>query len=103
MDALYGVDTETRSSGVVEATALTKTYGSGGSAVRALDGVSAQFARGEFTAIMGPSGSGKSTFMHCLAGLDTADSGTVKIGDTVINKLSDTELTKLRRNQLGFV
>jgi putative ABC transport system ATP-binding protein len=88
---------------VVTASGLTKTYGSGPSAVRALAGVSAAFTKGEFTAIMGPSGSGKSTFMHCLAGLDTVDSGTVTIGGTPLNGLSDTELTRLRRDRLGFV
>jgi putative ABC transport system ATP-binding protein len=88
---------------VVAAQDLTKTYGSGQSAVRALAGVSAGFAKGEFTAIMGPSGSGKSTFMHCLAGLDTVDAGTVTIGGTRIDDLGDTALTRLRRNRLGFV
>ena len=61
---------------------LTKIYGEGDTEVRALDGVTVDFARGQFTAIMGPSGSGKSTLMHCVAGLDTATSGTVQIGDT---------------------
>ncbi len=87
----------------VRATDLVKTYGSGDAQVRALDGVSAAFAAGEFTAIMGPSGSGKSTFMHCLAGLDTLDSGVVTIGDTPITGLKDRQLTQLRRDRIGFV
>ncbi|WP_084467018.1 ABC transporter ATP-binding protein [Nocardia arthritidis] len=82
---------------------LTKVYGSGDTQVRALDGVSAEFAKGEFTAIMGPSGSGKSTLMHCLAGLDSASSGTVRIGDTDLTSLSDKQMTRLRRDRIGFV
>ena len=87
----------------LEATDLMKTYGSGDTAVRALDGVSVAFAAGEFTAIMGPSGSGKSTLMHCLAGLDTPASGSVRIGGTEISGLSDRALTLLRRRRVGFV
>ena len=87
----------------VTAEALTKVYGSGGSQVRALDGVSVAFARGAFTAIMGPSGSGKSTLMHCLAGLDTATSGSVHLGRTDITRLRDRQLTLLRRDRIGFV
>ena len=82
---------------------LTKTYGSGGSEVRALDGVSVGIRRGEFTAIMGPSGSGKSTLMHIMAGLDAPTSGRAWIGDTDITGLSDLELTILRRRRVGFV
>ncbi|AYF72662.1 ABC transporter ATP-binding protein [Nocardia yunnanensis] len=85
------------------ATDLVKLYGSGDTQVRALDGVSAEFAKGEFTAIMGPSGSGKSTLMHCLAGLDAATGGTVHIGDTDLTKLSDKQMTALRRDRIGFV
>ncbi|GIF06959.1 ABC transporter ATP-binding protein [Actinoplanes siamensis] len=81
----------------------TKLYGRGDSAVRALDDVSFEFPAGAFTAIMGPSGSGKSTLLHCLAGLDTLTSGQVCIGDTDVAKLSDGELTLLRRNRLGFI
>ena len=87
----------------LEATDLVKTYGSGDTAVRALDGVSVAFAAGEFTAIMGPSGSGKSTLMHCLAGLDTPASGSVRIGGTEISGLGDRALTLLRRRRVGFV
>ncbi|CAN5546569.1 ABC transporter ATP-binding protein [soil metagenome] len=82
---------------------LTKTYGRGESAVRALDDVSVGIRRGQFTAIMGPSGSGKSTLMHIMAGLDAASSGRVWIGDTDITALSDLELTILRRRRVGFV
>jgi len=82
---------------------LTKVYGSGDTQVQALDNVSADFARGEFTAIMGPSGSGKSTLMHCLAGLDTASTGSVVIGGTELTGLSDKKMTQLRRDRIGFV
>ncbi|MBF0659925.1 MULTISPECIES: ABC transporter ATP-binding protein [unclassified Rhodococcus (in: high G+C Gram-positive bacteria)] len=82
---------------------LKKIYGTGETAVHALDGVTVEFAAGEFTAIMGPSGSGKSTLMHCLAGLDSATSGAVFIGDTDLTSLSDKEMTQLRRDRVGFV
>jgi putative ABC transport system ATP-binding protein len=87
----------------VTATAVVKVYGSGDRSVRALDGVSATFARGRFTAIMGPSGSGKSTFMHCLAGLDTVTGGSVTIGGVELTGLSDRALTAVRRDRFGFV
>jgi putative ABC transport system ATP-binding protein len=87
----------------LEAADLVKTYGSGGTAIRALDGVTAAFGVGEFTAIMGPSGSGKSTLMHCLAGLDTPTGGSVRIGDTEISGLGDRALTLLRRRRIGFI
>ncbi|NYF15311.1 putative ABC transport system ATP-binding protein [Microbacterium sp. AK009] len=82
---------------------LTKTYGAGDSAVRALDGVTIGIRRGEFTAIMGPSGSGKSTLMHVMAGLDAPTSGRAWLGDTEITGLSDLDLTILRRRRVGFV
>jgi putative ABC transport system ATP-binding protein len=88
---------------VMIATRVVKTYGTGDSAVSALRGVSATFARGQFTAIMGPSGSGKSTFLHCLAGLDTVTSGTIVIGDVDLTGLSRTGLAELRRDRMGFV
>jgi putative ABC transport system ATP-binding protein len=92
----------------VTVTAATKTYGSGETAVRALDGVSLTFGAGRFTAIMGPSGSGKSTLMHCAAGLDTVSAGTVQLFDadgtaTELTTLGDTALTRLRRTRIGFV
>ena len=87
----------------VRAVGLTKVYGSGGTAVRALDAVDVGFAAGQFTAIMGPSGSGKSTLMHCLAGLDSVTSGQVLLGDTDLTRMGDRELTLTRRDRLGFV
>ena len=91
--------------GAAAATAVdvVKLYGSGETAVRALDHVSVELIRGEFTAIMGPSGSGKSTLMHCLAGLDTVTAGVVKIGDVELSRLSDKKMTALRRDRIGFV
>jgi putative ABC transport system ATP-binding protein len=80
-----------------------KVYGRGESEVRALDGVSVEFATGRFTAIMGPSGSGKSTLLHSVAGLDHLTSGTVLIGDTDITQLDDRRLTRLRRDRIGFI
>jgi putative ABC transport system ATP-binding protein len=82
---------------------LVKVHGRGGSAVRALDTVSLRIPAGRFTAVMGPSGSGKSTLLHCLAGLDTATSGRVLLGDTDLATLSDAQLTAVRRDRLGFV
>jgi putative ABC transport system ATP-binding protein len=78
-------------------------YGKGDTAVRALDGVSVDFAAGGFTAIMGPSGSGKSTLLHTVAGLDELSSGKVFIGDTDLTRLGDRALTSLRRDRIGFV
>ncbi len=89
--------------GAVSSHELVKTYGNGPAAVRALDGVSVEFRAGQLTAIMGPSGSGKSTLLHCLAGLDEADSGSVHIGQAELTALSDTRLTRLRRDRIGFV
>jgi putative ABC transport system ATP-binding protein len=81
----------------------TKVYGKGEAEVRALDGVTVDFATGRFTAIMGPSGSGKSTLMHAVAGLDTLTDGHVWIGDTELGSLSEKKLTQLRRDRIGFV
>jgi putative ABC transport system ATP-binding protein len=82
---------------------LVKSYGKGDAEVLALDGVSVQFERGQFTAVMGPSGSGKSTLMHCLAGLDVPTSGHAFVGDQDIAQLNDAGLTKLRRDRIGFI
>ncbi|MEW2572187.1 ABC transporter ATP-binding protein [Streptomyces sp. NPDC047070] len=82
---------------------LTKAYGSGETAVLALDSVDVDIARGRFTAVMGPSGSGKSTLMHCLAGLDSVSAGQVWLGDTEITGLKERELTRLRRDRIGFM
>ena len=81
----------------------TKVYGSGQTEVRALDGVSVDFETARFTAIMGPSGSGKSTLMHCVAGLDSLTSGRVEIDGTDLTTLDDKALTRVRRDQVGFV
>ncbi len=98
-----GAPTTTAGAPAVRARSLTKVYGSGGSAVRALDAVDVDFAAGAFTAIMGASGSGKSTLMHLLAGLDTATSGSAFLGTTETTGLGDSELTRLRRDRVGFV
>lgn len=82
---------------------LYKQYGEGETAVIALNKVSVDFARNEFTAIMGPSGSGKSTLMHTMAGLDAATSGSAFIGETDLSNLNDKEITNLRRDRLGFI
>ena len=80
-----------------------KIYGVGDAAVHALAGLSVDFERGHFTAIMGPSGSGKSTLLHCVAGLDDLTSGSVYIGDTELGSLNDRDLTLLRREKVGFI
>ena len=85
------------------AVGVSKVYGQGDTAVRALDDVSVDLPAGRFTAIMGPSGSGKSTLMHCLAGLDKITEGRIFIGDTELNQLSEKQLTLLRREQVGFI
>ncbi|MFI0370882.1 ABC transporter ATP-binding protein [Actinomadura sp. 1N219] len=82
---------------------LTKVYGTGDMAVRALDDVSVVLPERRFTAIMGPSGAGKSTLMHCVAGLEDATSGKVYVGDQELGALSDRRLTRLRRERIGFV
>jgi len=88
---------------LVSATDLTRIYGEGEAAVRALDGVTVDFPAGAFTAIMGASGSGKSTLMHLLAGLDRPTSGTVMIEGVDLSSLDDRRLTELRRDKVGFV
>ncbi|WP_326756464.1 ABC transporter ATP-binding protein [Streptomyces hirsutus] len=82
---------------------VTKSYGSAGNAVTALDGVTLGLARGTFTAVMGPSGSGKSTLLQCAAGLDRPDSGVVRVDGTELTGGDETELTKFRRGRIGFV
>ncbi|MDE0368771.1 MAG: ABC transporter ATP-binding protein [bacterium] len=82
---------------------VTKVYGWGDTRVTALDDISVAFTKGEFTAVMGPSGSGKSTLMHCMAGLDSVTEGSVFIGDQDLSTLSDRQLTKLRRERVGFI
>jgi putative ABC transport system ATP-binding protein len=80
-----------------------KIYGVGPTAVRALDDVTVDLPAGRYTAIMGPSGSGKSTLMHCLAGLDTLTSGKVYVDGVDLGELGERELTRLRRDRIGFV
>src|ERR1700740_406686 len=87
----------------VRAVDVRKSYGKDETAVLALAGVSLDVPRGQMCAVMGPSGSGKSTLMHCLAGLDTVDSGSISIGDTSIVGMNDKGLTQRRRDRLGFV
>ncbi|MEU9075192.1 ABC transporter ATP-binding protein [Kitasatospora sp. NPDC048538] len=90
--------------GIAAATTdLTRVYGAGDTRVTALDRVSVAFREAEFTAIMGPSGCGKSTLMHCAAGLDTPSSGSVRIGTTELGTLGDQQVTRLRRDRIGFV
>jgi putative ABC transport system ATP-binding protein len=88
---------------LVSAADVTRVYGEGEAAVRALDGVTVGFPRGRYTAIMGPSGSGKSTLMHILAGLDRPTSGSVLLDEVEITNLDDRRLTELRRERVGFV
>ncbi len=95
--------TAPQSTAAARAESVSKIYGEGPTAVRALDDVSVEFAAGGFTAIMGPSGSGKSTLMHCVAGLDTVTAGEVWIGDTPLSGLDDKGLTAIRRERIGFI
>jgi putative ABC transport system ATP-binding protein len=88
---------------IVTATDVTRRYGEGAAAVDALAGVSVEFERGRYSAIMGPSGSGKSTLMHILAGLDRPTTGSVRIDGVEITELDDADLTRLRRDKLGFI
>ena len=93
------------SAGTAAARAIhaTKVYGSGDMAVTAVRDVSVEFGRAQFTAIMGPSGSGKSTLMHCMAGLDSLTAGQVMIGDVDLTRLGERDLTRLRRDKVGFI
>ena len=94
---------QTRTGAAVRAEHAVKVYGTGDTAVTALDDVSIAFPAGRFTAIMGPSGSGKSTLLHCLAGLDTLTAGQAFVGEAELGALSDRQLTLVRRDQIGFV
>ncbi|WSZ01911.1 ABC transporter ATP-binding protein [Streptomyces sp. NBC_00872] len=87
----------------IQLRSVTRRYGSGGGSVTALDRISLSFPRETFTAVMGPSGSGKSTLLQCAAGLDRPTSGSVAVGGTELTKLSETKLTLLRRERVGFV
>jgi putative ABC transport system ATP-binding protein len=88
---------------IVTATDVRRRYGEGDAAVDALAGVTTAFERGRYSAIMGPSGSGKSTLMHILAGLDRPTSGSVELDGVEITALDDADLTRLRRDKLGFI
>jgi putative ABC transport system ATP-binding protein len=92
-----------RTSFAVRLDSVSKVYGTGESAVRALDNVSIAMPRGTFTAVMGPSGSGKSTFLHCAAGLDRPTSGRVWLGEEELSGKKETSLTEFRREHVGFV
>ena len=94
---------ESQNGAVVVAHDVTRRYGEGGTAVDALRGVTVEIAPAKATAVMGPSGSGKSTLMHILAGLDKPTAGSVGIAGTEITTLGDNDLTKLRREHIGFV
>jgi putative ABC transport system ATP-binding protein len=85
------------------ADAVTRVYGQGDTAVHALRGITLDMPAGQFTAVMGPSGSGKSTLMHLLAGLDRPTDGTVHIAGEDISRMSDKQLTRLRRRHVGFI
>lgn len=87
----------------IQLRSVSRSYRSGDSTVTALDQVSLSFPRGTFTAVMGPSGSGKSTLLQCAAGLDRPTSGSVSVGGTELTGLSETKLTLLRRERIGFV
>jgi putative ABC transport system ATP-binding protein len=97
-------DGHPRADGVaVRCAGLRRRYGEGAAAVDAVAGVDLEFPRGQLTSIVGPSGSGKSTLMHLLAGLDRPTSGQVWVDGVEITGLSDAELTRLRRDKLGFI
>jgi putative ABC transport system ATP-binding protein len=95
--------TSTTAAPAARAENLTKTYGSGASAVTALAGVSIDIPAATFTSVMGPSGSGKSTLMHCMAGLDSLTSGQAWIGGQEISELPERQLSRLRGDRVGFV
>jgi len=102
-EAAAATEAPTTSETVVEAIGVSRRYGEGETAVDALRGVSVEVPKGRLTAVMGPSGSGKSTLMHILAGLDKPTSGSVTVAGTEITTMKDSELTKLRREHIGFV
>ena len=102
-EASAAVDVSQPGSPAARAVGLSKVYGEGETKVVALRSVDVEFEVGRFTAIMGPSGSGKSTLMHCMAGLDSASAGKVFIGDSDLTTMKDNDLTRLRRERMGFV
>ena len=88
---------------MIEITKITKTYSNGTTKNEVLKGIDLQIADGDFTVILGASGSGKSTFLNCLSGLERVDDGSIKYNDVDITKLSDTALTKFRKDNIGFI
>ncbi len=102
-EATAANDASQSGSPAARAVGLSKVYGEGETQVVALRSVDVQFEVGRFTAIMGPSGSGKSTLMHCMAGLDSASAGKVFIGESDLTTMKDNDLTRLRRERMGFV
>ena len=103
LDTAAAASLPTTAPSALAARAVTRVFGEGEAAVHALRGVTLDVPSGQFTAIMGPSGSGKSTLMHLLAGLDRPTDGTVEIGGEDVGRMSDAQLTKLRRRHVGFV
>ena len=103
MQSIITIDQPHTTTVVISARDVVRRYGEGDTAVDALRGVSLDIAEGHLTAVMGPSGSGKSTLMHILAGLDQPTSGAVTVAGIDIGGLDDTELTKLRRDHIGFI
>lgn len=95
--------TEISDAPVLELSGLKRVFGSGATAVTALDGVDLTLQEGEFVAVMGPSGCGKSTLLNLIGGLDAADAGTVRLAGTELGSLDDDRLTELRRREIGFV
>lgn len=88
---------------MITVSSIRKSYGSGNSKNEVLKGFDLEIADGDFTVILGASGSGKSTFLNCLSGLERIDSGTIKYNDMDITELSDTDLTRFRKDNVGFI
>jgi putative ABC transport system ATP-binding protein len=102
-EPVSGIGSDTQPAAAARAQGVTKAYGAGTARVLALDDVTLDIPAGRFTGIMGPSGSGKSTLMHCLAGLDTVSAGKIYVGDEELTSMNDKQLTKLRRDRIGFI
>ena len=87
----------------LEVHGLTKSYGADEARIEVLRGIDVELAKGEVCVLLGPSGSGKSTFLNIVGGLETADSGSIRVGDTVITDMAPADLVEYRRSALGFV